>query len=306
MLRASIDLGTNTCLMLIAEVGSGQIEKVLGDYARIIRLGEGVDKTRSLQPEAIERTLVCLTEYKKIISDAGISPGDMICVATSQARDAENGEMFFARVEAECGFSFRVISGKDEARMSFMGSLLPGMDPSTHAVVDIGGGSTEFVTELEDRSIDLGSVRFTERHLKSDPVTEAEYLNCLDKIDNKLEELIEWRGSIPENTRMLAVAGTATTLASWHLGLKEFDVVKIEQVELIKDHLCRMVEDLKRMTVAERREQVGIEPKRADVLLAGAMIMWRTMEKLGFPSCDISTRGLRYGVLLNSNFDRNH
>ena len=130
MLGASIDLGTNTCLMLIAEVESGQIKKVLGDYARIIRLGEGVDKTRSLQPEAIGRTLGCFTEYKEIVSDAGISPGDVICVATSQARDASNGEEFFASVEAECGFRFKVISGKDEARMSFMGSLLPGMEPS--------------------------------------------------------------------------------------------------------------------------------------------------------------------------------
>ncbi len=298
MLKASIDLGTNTCLMLLAEVESGEIKNVLGDYARIIRLGEGVDKTRSLQPDAIERTLECLTEYRKIVSGAGVLPGDVVCVATSQARDASNGEEFFERVEAECGFKFEVISGRDEARMSFIGSLLPGMEPSLYAVVDIGGGSTEFVTVQEGRSIDLGSVRFTERYLKSDPVTEVEYLSCLDRIDNKLEELVEWRRSIPENTRMLAVAGTATTLASWHLCLKEFDAAKIEQVELTNDHLHRMVEDLKRMTVAERREQVGIEPKRADVLLAGAMIMWRSMEKLNFPGCNISTRGLRYGVLM--------
>ncbi len=298
MLRVSIDLGTNTCLMLLADVGSGHIKKVLGDYSRIIRLGEGVDKSRSLQPKAIERTLVCLAEYKKIVSDAGILPGDVVCVATSQARDAENGEEFFNRVKTEFGFRFKVISGKDEASMSFMGSLLPGMEPPLYAVMDIGGGSTEFVTVQEDRSIDLGSVRFTERYLISDPVTETEYLNCLGKIDNKLEELIEWRRSIPGNTRMLAVAGTATTLASWHLCLKEFDSAKIDQVELTTDHLCKMVEDLKQMTVAERREQVGIEPKRADVLLAGAMIMWRSMEKLNFPSCNISTRGLRYGVLM--------
>ncbi len=299
MLRASIELGTNTCLMLLAEVESGQIKKVLGDYARIIRLGEGVDLTRSLQPKAIERTLTCLAEYKEIIFQAGILPGDVVCVATSHARDASNGEAFFDKVEEECGFRFKVLSGKDEARLSFMGSLLPGMDPSHYAVVDIGGGSTEFVTVNEDHSIDLGSVRFTERYLKSDPVTDEEYLRCLGKIDNKLEELAGWRSSIPVDMQMLAVAGTATTLASWHLGLKEFDAKKIEEVQLTKDDLHRMVEDLKAMTVAERREQVGIEPKRADVLLAGAMIMWRTMEKLRFPICSISSRGLRYGVLMN-------
>ncbi|MFV1975395.1 MAG: exopolyphosphatase [Candidatus Scalindua sp.] len=299
MLKASIDLGTNTCLMLMAEVESGYVKKALADYARIIRLGEGVDKTRCLQPDAIERTLTCLVEYRKIISKAGLSPGDVVCVATSQARDAENGGDFFARVEIESGFRFRVISGKDEARLSFMGSLLPGMEPSDHAVVDIGGGSTEFVTAKEDRSIDLGSVRFTERYLKSDPVIDEEFSICLNEIDSKLEELVDWRSSIPSDMQMLAVAGTATTLASWHLRLREFDAAEVEKVKLTSGHLLRMVKDLKRMTVAERRDQVGIEPKRADVLLAGAMIMWRTMEALDFQTCNISARGLRYGVLMD-------
>ncbi len=219
MLKASIDLGTNTCLMLMAEVESGYVKNVLGDYARIIRLGEGVDKTRLLQPDAIARAVTCLDEYRKIIFKEGISPGDVICVATSQARDAENGAEFFSRLEAELSFRFRVISGKDEARLSFMGSLLPGMEPLNHAVVDIGGGSTEFVTAKDDRSVDLGSVRFTERYLKSDPVTDEEFSVCLNEIDNKLEDLVDWRNSILSNLQMLAVAGTATTLASWHLSL---------------------------------------------------------------------------------------
>ncbi len=299
MLRASIDLGTNTCLMLIAEVESGLVRKVLGDYARVIRLGEGVDKARSLQPDAIERTLACLEEYSRIISKSGILPGDVICVATSHARDAENGEEFLARVEAERGFRFRVISGSDEARLSFAGSLLPGMDPPGYIVVDIGGGSTEFVTAKEDRSIDLGSVRFTERYLKADPVINEEFSICLNAIDNKLEELVGWRCSIPLDMKMLAVAGTATTLASWYLKLRTFDAYRIENAQLTKENLFQMVDGLKRMSVKERRDQVGIEPKRADVLLAGAMIMWRTMEKLNFHSCNISTRGLRYGVLMD-------
>ncbi len=223
----------------------------------------------------------------------------MICVATSQARDAENGEEFFSRLEVELGFRFKVISGKDEARLSFMGSLLPGMEPSNLAVVDIGGGSTEFVTANDHRSIDLGSVRFTERYLKSDPVIDEEFIICLNEIDNKIEKLVDWRSSTPPGMQMLAVAGTATTLASWHLRLREFDAVEVEKAKLTKGDLLRMVKDLKRMTVAERRDQVGIEPKRADVLLAGAMIMWRTMEKLSFSACNISSRGLRYGVLLD-------
>lgn len=299
MLKASIDLGTNTCLMLLAEVESGCVNKVLGDYARIVRLGEGVDKTGNIQPDAVDRTLTCLNEYKNTIAAAGISPEDVICVATSQARDAENGKEFFARVEEKLGFWFEVISGKDEARLSFMGSLLPNMESSDHAVVDIGGGSTEFVTVNDGRSIDLGSVRFTERYLLSDPVTDEEFNICLNEVDNKLEELVDWRDTVPSNIRMIAVAGTATTLASWYLRLREFDAAKVEKVQLTSANLFRMVKELKRMSVKERREQVGIDPKRADVLLAGAMIMWRTMEKLKFQTCNISSRGLRYGVLMD-------
>ncbi len=302
MLKASIDLGTNTCLMLMAEVESGYIKKMLGDYARIIRLGEGVDKTRYLQPDAMERTLTCLDEYRETISKAGIQPGDVICVATSQARDAKNGRDFFARVETELGFGFRVISGEDEASLSFKGSLLQNMDASNYAVVDIGGGSTEIVTSKGGRSVDLGSVRFTERYMKSDPVIDDEFNICLNEIDNKLEGLVGWRGAIPSDMQMLAVAGTATTLASWHLKLSEFDAAEIEKVQLTSGNLLRMVKDLKRMPVAERRDQVGIDPKRADVLLAGAMIMWRIMEKLKFQTCNISSRGLRYGVLMDSRF----
>jgi len=197
------------------------------------------------------------------------------------------------------GFVFRVVSGKDEARLSFKGSLLPNMEASNHAVVDIGGGSTEFVTTNDGRSIDLGSVRFTERYLKSDPVIDKEFHICLNEIDNKLEVLVDWRNSIASDMQMLAVAGTATTLASWHLRLREFDAAEVEKVQLTSVDLHRMVEELKRMTVSERRDQVGIEPKRADVLLAGAMIMWRIMEKLKFQTCNISSRGLRYGVLMD-------
>jgi len=299
MLKASIDLGTNTCLMLIAEVESGSVNKVLGDYARIVRLGEGVDKTGHIQSGAVDRTLTCLYEYKNTISTAGIPPEDVICVATSQARDAENGKEFFARVEEKLGFGFEVISGKHEARLSFMGSLLPNMEPSEHVVVDIGGGSTEFVTVKDGRSIDLGSVRFTERYLKSDPVTDEEFNICLNEVDRKIEELVDWRDTIPSNMQMLAVAGTATTLASWHLRIREFDSAEVEKVQLTSANLSLMVKDLKRMSVKERRDQVGIDPKRADVLLAGAMIMWRTMEKLKFQTCDISSRGLRYGVLMD-------
>lgn len=297
MISASIDLGTNTCLMLLAEVESGQVTKVLGDYIRTVRLGEGVDQTKCLQSEAMERTFSCLSDYKKIISEAAILPNNVVSVATSQARDAINGEEFFAKVEAITGFRFKILSGNDEARFTFLGSLLPGMDPSRYIVIDHGGGSTEFVAENGGQSVDLGSVRYTERYLKSDPVTDEEFWNCHDKINTNLEKLLPWRSSFSEEMQMLAVAGTATTLASWYLNQKQYDASEIEKVQMTKDDLHYMVDELKCKTVAERRDKIGIEPGRADVLLAGAMIIWRAMENLNFPSCRVSPRGLRYGVL---------
>src|ERR1700748_1269325 len=122
MLRASIDLGTNTCLLLIAEVDhDGRVIKVVSDHSTIVRLGEGVDKARELQPAAIERTLTCLKQYSKIARDAGVDPKSAICVATSSSRDSKNGSQFFTQVEKETGFRFRVISGDDEARYTFLG-----------------------------------------------------------------------------------------------------------------------------------------------------------------------------------------
>ncbi|MGE0615253.1 MAG: Ppx/GppA family phosphatase [Bacteriovoracia bacterium] len=308
-LRASIDLGTNTCLLLVADWDAKNhvVQKVVADYSTIVRLGQGVDKARRLDPAAIERTLYCLKEYVEELGDYGVKPAEVTCVATSQARDAQNGAEFFARVKKETGFQFQVISGEDEAKYSYRGALLPGVtDP---VVIDIGGGSTELIAGDwgggAGQSLDMGSVRFTERFFKTDPVTDGEFWKCRDEIDRMIETMRPWRQSLPTpkgtgaaaKRELLAVAGTATTLASWFLGLRDFDAAKIDQCRLTRGDLHRMVEELKWRTVEERRSLTGIEPLRADVLLAGAMILWRTMELLDFPSTRVSTRGLRFGVL---------
>lgn len=305
MLRSSIDLGTNTCLLLIAEVGEVGSETVVtriaGDWSTVVRLGQGVDQDRRLHPDAMDRTLRCLKGYAGIVREAGLDPVETVCVATSQARDARNGAEFFARVEAETGFRFRVISGDEEARASFRGGLLPGMDPARSAVIDIGGGSTEFMALHQGRphgvSIDLGSVRFTERFLRSDPVTDAEFWSCEKAIDDAIGVLQAWRAGLPPELALVAVAGTATTVASMVLGLQEFDRDAIDRSELHRGDVHRVVEELKWRTVAERRQMTGIEEGRADVLLAGALILWRAMELLRFETCRVSTRGLRFGVL---------
>jgi exopolyphosphatase/guanosine-5'-triphosphate,3'-diphosphate pyrophosphatase len=302
MLRGSIDLGTNTCLLLVAK-NDGE---VVSDHSTVVRLGEGVDKTRELKPSAIDRTLQCLHRYAQICKDSGVSPASVICVGTSSSRDAKNGQAFYARVEQETGFRFRVISGEDEAKFTFLGALLPSMDPKLSAVIDIGGGSTEFISQplgatakdsVAGISLDMGSVRFTERFLKSDPVTDEEFWGCQEHIDQMLESAIAWREKNSTVRDWVAVAGTATTLAAWHLELSKFDAARLDQCRLTRGDVHRMVEELKWRTVAERKAITGIEAGRADVLLAGALILWRSMELLSFREIRISTRGLRFGVL---------
>lgn len=307
MLRSSIDLGTNTCLLLIAEwdPAAKQATRIVGDYSTIVRLGKGVDQTKVLDPEAMERTLMCLKDYAARVAAAGLDPSKTIAVGTSSSRDARNGAEFYARVEKETGFRFRVISGDDEAKYSFLGGLLPGMDPARSIVIDIGGGSTELIGPGQGsndvmpggQSVDIGSVRFTERYLKSDPVTDDEFWACQDEIDSQLAKLKAWRASLAGTPHFVGVAGTVTTLAQWHLDLKDFEAKKIDGCVLTRGDVHRMVEELKWRSNAERAQLPGVNEGRADVLLAGGLVLWRAMETLDFPECVVSTRGLRFGVL---------
>ncbi len=303
MIRASIDLGTNTCLLLIAEVAvAGEpVSKVLGDFAQVVRLGEGLDQNRKFKSEAMERALACLSDYAAKVRAHGVDPAQVTCIATSQARDSGNWEEFKARVQRETGFLFKLVSGEGEASLSFRGAMLPGMDSQNTAVIDIGGGSTEFIalagTRAVGHSLDVGAVRFTERYLRSDPVTDAEFWKCQDQIDQALLTLLPWRKSVSPSVALVGVAGTVTTLAAYQLELATFDARKIDGAVLTRGDVHRQVEELKWRTVAERLKLPGVEAGRADVLLAGALILWRAMEVLEFQNCTVSTRGLRYGAL---------
>lgn len=304
VLKASIDLGTNTCLLLVCGPGG-----VIADRSSVVRLGEGVDRTERLGAEPMARTLARLREYAREVASHGIAAPDVVCVATSQSRDAQNSGEFFAQVQKELGFRFVTLSGEEEASATFSGALLDGMNPESTAVIDIGGGSTEITWRegggLRAVSADLGSVRFSERFFMKDgvfpplPVSDEAFWACQEAIDLLLErhfaEIRPWFGI--EGHSWVAVAGTATTLAAWHLGLQSFDPSAVDQVVLTRGDLHRMVEDLKWRTRQERLALPCMDPGRADVILAGAMILWRAHELLGVKSCRVSTRGLRYGVL---------
>lgn len=313
--RGAIDLGTNTCLLLLADLGADfsadlcadvreatpiEDSQILGDYSRIVRLGEGVDQQRNLQPQPMERVLECLRDFADKVKATGLAPQDVICVATSQARDARNSAEFFARIFQEIGFQFRILSGDEEAKYTFQGALLPGMDPSRTAVIDIGGGSTEVSTLTGGRSVDIGAVRLFERFWKGahgpekNDAEESAFERCQHEIDLTIVPLINVRKDIEE---LVGVAGTVTTLAAWHLNLLQFDRHQIDSVRLSRDQVHAMVMELKSMTLQERANVSAIGKNRADVILPGALILWRVMEKLDFSHCRVSTRGLRFGVI---------
>lgn len=304
-LRASLDLGTNTCILLLAELtqaadGTKSITRVLHDESIIVKLGQGVDQTGQLDESAILRCKIVLTRFSKVLEQYQINRAQVVAVATATARDASNGPAFFVEIKAEFGFDFKTISGREEAQASFLGGMMDGLDPKTVAIMDMGGGSTEFKSfSGEGVSLQMGSVRFSERFFKTDPVTDNEFWAAKKAVDDLyLDQALSWRKNSIQVQTLIGIGGSITSLAQWHLGLESFQADKIHGTVLTRGDLHRMVEELKWRTIAERAQIQCLDPKRADVILAGALIQWRALENLCFNEVIVSTRGLRYGILL--------
>jgi exopolyphosphatase / guanosine-5'-triphosphate,3'-diphosphate pyrophosphatase len=301
-LRAGIDIGTNTILLLVAEVEGSDI-RVLEDHVRVVRLGQGVDQNRAFHPEALDRARVCFAEYRDILNKY---PGvDVRAVATSGSRDAKNSADFFREVGERFGIHVRVISGEEEALLSFRGALPEGAaDPRSIAVLDIGGGSTEIVglipgqnSELFRHSFDMGCVRLSERFLKNDPALASEIQEMEAFIERELAGkqavLAELRGKT-----LVGVAGTVTYLASSFLGLPKFDVERVQGTYLSLEAIDSLIERFTPLTAAERLGIGGMDKGRADVILSGAYILRAVLKKSGLPGVRASVRGLRYGAVL--------
>ena len=293
---ASIDIGTNTILLLVAEVSQGKINPLF-DMETVVRLGEGVHKNGILSKEAMERGLQTLSQYLERCQAMKIQK--IFAVGTSALREAKNSEDFLTLVKEKLDLSIDVISGEEEARLSFLAvarDLRKTGEPVM--VVDIGGGSTEFILGKNDQirqwiSLPLGSVRFTEQFLHSDPVQEEEWQKMMRKI---LESLVDIPHS-QEPLSMVAVGGTATTLASVEQRLEEFVAEKIHHFVLKKETLKNQLLLYRSKTLAERRRIPGLPAARADVVFAGAAILYLTMEELRCPSVLISCHGVRYGLI---------
>lgn len=290
---AAIDIGTNTILMLIAEERDGTLVQVR-DEMTIVRLGEDVDRTRALKPEAIARARACLERYATIAHEEAV---DRIgVVGTSAMRDAGGGEEVRAIVRDLFGVDARTISGEEEARLTFRGGT-SGLDlHGTICVVDIGGGSTEIVIGRGGsisfaRSFDIGSVRLTERFVHHDPATAEELANVKQHVAATLAELAPLR-----DATLVGIAGTMTTLAAVELGLVPYDGARVHGHAMTREAVAAVVDRLAALPLDRRKAVPGLEPKRADVIVQGGWIALGVMDRLAVSSLRISDRGVRWGV----------
>ncbi|UUW87109.1 Ppx/GppA phosphatase family protein [Pimelobacter simplex] len=297
---AAIDCGTNTIKLLVGDP-VGDPDGVRRE-SRMIRLGQGVDATGRLAPEALERAWVAIDELAAIITEAGVGPDRMRFCATSATRDAANAAEFAAGVRARLGIDPEVLSGDEEARLAFAGAVRGLPDAGLAAptlVVDIGGGSTELI--LGDpatgpsaaHSMDIGSVRLHERHVRTDPISTDEIAAITADVDAALD-------ACPVDPATAAsvvlVAGTNTTVAAGTLGLAVYDRALIHGQTLPVGDVLIQVGRLLGMSVAQRRELGWMHPGRADVIDAGALIVSRVLQRLSVCSVLVAETDILDGI----------
>jgi len=290
---ATIDIGTNTTLLLVAEKNAEGSLVAIEEQATITRLGEGVDKTRALAPAAIERTNACLDRYAEIVKKLGVrSPECVAVVGTSAMRDAGGGDAVRAHVKERFGVDARTISGDEEARLTFAGALSGLTTEKRVTVFDIGGGSTEVVEGDRDtlaiayaHSFDVGSVRLTERHGESMDALLAAARAAFDPLP-----------ALALEGAPVGIAGTMTTLAAVSMEMTTYDGARVHGSSLTTDEVRAVVDMLARKPLEERKRTPGLEPKRADVIVAGGVVALAFLEKVGAKSVTISDRGVRWGL----------
>lgn len=291
---AAIDLGTNTTLMLVAEVDAANVFRVLEDGANITRLGRGVDRTNRLDGAAIERTLSVLRSYAET---ARRWNAPIVAVGTSAVRDASNRDAFLRPAEALLGCEIRAIGGVEEAELTFLGAVegIPiGDKPIT--VVDVGGGSTEIIVGVDgairDRvSLNIGSVRMHERHGLGAPTSASQ----IDAVRDDVQRILAGAAIVP-TPRILAIAGTATTIAAMVSEIEPYDPVRIHGAEVTREDLGAQVQRLVHSTIAERKQIRGLHPDRADVIAAGAIILEEILAWSGASTLIASDGGVRFGL----------
>jgi exopolyphosphatase / guanosine-5'-triphosphate,3'-diphosphate pyrophosphatase len=282
---AVIDLGTNSTRLLVSDVVGGEVEE-LDRRLEITRLGEGVDSRRQLLPQAVARVRNVLVDYRRAAEQHGAE--QTLAFATSAVRDAEDGEAFLGEVEWSYGFTTRLLTGHEEAVLTFRGVSVGRQIQEGTLVVDVGGGSTELILGGPEgigfhESYDLGCVRLTER-FPGDPD------GCAELVRSTLAELdLEPRAAI-------GVAGTITQLATLDLGLEREEPDLVHGHRLTTEAVAALLEQLSAMSVDEIRRERGMHPDRAPVILAGAVVVLETLRRFGLDGLEVSERDIMHGA----------
>lgn len=310
MILAGIDIGTNTLRLLIAETGPDSYREISSDR-RITRLGQQLDRTGALSPEARERSISVLADFSERIRQHAVRR--VAAVGTSALRNASNAREFTAEVKERTGLDIRVIPGEEEARLTMLGVARAlrgaagegrGSDPLSSAlVINIGGGSSELITQhpngqMTEVSLPLGAVYLTERFIAHDPPTGSELGLLRKAVGFELDKHREVFKPYP-NRILAGTAGTITTLAAMDLRLAKYDPDTINRHRLTRDAINAMVRKLSLSTLRERRTIPGLEHGREDIILAGAIIAQEIMTRAGAPTMLVSDWGLREGIVFD-------
>ncbi len=301
---ASIDIGTNTVLLLVANVDERGVIHPIEQQQRLPRLGKDVDKNSVIHISAFDRIAWILNEYKNLAVQLGAEK--IIAGATSAVRDASNRDEFISYLRKNSGIEVEILSGEDEASLTYRGAVSGFQNlKKSVAVLDIGGGSTEISyltpgqhngnSKLHRYSLQLGSVRMTERFFKHNPPHPSELQSAVQYM---IEEFAQVLNPGFSSYQLVAVAGTATTLACLEQELDEFDVEKVSGFQMSRDTVSRRAMKLSTMTAEQIRLLSNTTEGRADILTAGVLILNEVMKHFGFDSMIVSERGLRYGMIL--------
>ena len=298
---AAIDCGTNSIRLLIADIHNGQLADVVRTMI-IVRLGEGVDKTGEFSQGALERTFAAVDVYANLIAEH--QPEIVRFVATSASRDVSNRDVFFAGIHDRLGIEPDVISGDEEARLSFLGATAdlvndPNPPSAPFLVIDIGGGSTEFVlgTSAPESAIstNVGCVRMTERHLVADPPTSDQIAAATSDIDDAIR-LAATTVPLDHAASLIGLAGSVTTVAALALGLGEYDSSKIHGSRISAEQVHRITQQLLAMPRSERAALGPMHEGRVDVIGGGALVLDRIMTLTGINEVVVSERDILDGI----------
>lgn len=301
--RAAVDVGSNSCRLLVVDADGAPVVREM----EITRLGKGVDEHGHLDDDALERTLEVISRYRGRWEEHGVPAEAVRIGATSAVRDAEDRDRFFDAVEEQTGVRAVVLSGDEEARATFRGVAARLEVPPPLVVLDVGGGSTELIVGGSDGdvvaavSLQLGSVRLTERLLRGDPPTGGEIRAAREEVGSRLEDgrrRLGDRGADPAEGTLVGVAGTVTTLTALHLDLDVYDPEAIHGTRLPRAVVDALTDVLLGMPVADRADLPQVSPGREDVIAGGALIVRGVMERFGHRELVTSEADILDGLVL--------